>query len=56
MFINPLQHGFQKGLICETQLATTVDQLQKRLDDKQQADLIIIDFQKTFDKVPTDTF
>ena len=52
MFINPLQHGFQKGLSCETQLATTVDQLQKRLDDKQQVDLIILDFQKAFDKVP----
>ena len=51
-FINPLQHGFQKGLSCETQLATTVDQLQKRLDDKQQVDLIILDFQKAFDKVP----
>ena len=46
-FINPLQHGFQKGLSCETQLATTVDQLQKRLDDKQQVDLIILDFQKS---------
>ena len=52
MFINPLQHGFQKGLSCETQPATTVDQLQKRLDDKQQVDLIILDFQKAFDKVP----
>ena len=51
-FINPLQHGFQKGLSYETQLATTVDQLQKRLDDKQQVDLIILDFQKAFDKVP----
>ena len=51
-FINPLQHGFQKGLSCETQPATTVDQLQKRLDDKQQVDLIILDFQKAFDKVP----
>ena len=56
MTINPLQHGFQQGLSCETQLATTVHLLQKRLDDKQQADLIILDFQKTFDKVPADTF
>ena len=52
MFINPLQHGFQKGLSCDTQLATTVYQLQKRLDDKQQVDLIILDFQKAFDKLP----
>ena len=51
-FINPLQHGFQKGLSCESQLAITVDQLQKRLDDKQQIDLIILDFQKAFDKLP----
>ena len=52
MFITPLQHGFQKRLSCETQLATTVDQLQKRIDDKQQVDLIVLDFQKAFDKVP----
>ena len=51
VFINPLHHGFQKGLSCEPQLATIVEQLQKRLDDNQQVDLIILDFQKGFDKV-----
>ena len=29
-----------------------MEQLQKHLDDKQQVDLIILDFQKAFDKVP----
>ena len=53
MFImNPSQHGFQQGLSCDTQLATTVELLQKDLDDKQQTYLIIIVFQKAFDKEP----
>ena len=42
-----------KGILtCETQLAITVKRLQKGLDDKQQIDVIILDFQKAFDKVP----
>ena len=51
-FISNTQHGFQKGLSCETQLATTVEELQKGLDNKYQQDVVILDFYKAFDKVP----
>ena len=51
-FISNTQHGFQKGLSCETQLATTVEELQKGLDNKYQQDVVILDFNKAFDKVP----
>ena len=51
-FINGvLQHGFLKGLSCDTQLVTTVEELQRGLDRKTQYDVIVLDFQKAFDKV-----
>ena len=46
------QHGFRKGRSCETQLSVLVDDLQKILDRKSQADLVIMDFSKAFDTVP----
>ena len=48
-FISNVQHGFQKGLSCETQLAITVEELQKGLDNKYQHD-VLLDFNKTFEK------
>ena len=51
-FISNSQHGFQKGLSCETQLAATIEELQRGLDQKTQYDILILDFQKAFDKVP----
>ena len=51
-FINPAQHGFLKGHSCETQLITTIEDLQKGLDSRSQCDMIVLDFQKAFDKVP----
>ena len=51
-FISNTQHGFQKGLSCETHLATTVEELQKGLDNKYQQYVVILDFNKAFDKVP----
>ena len=50
-FINGVQHGFLKGLSCDTQLVTTVEELQRGLDRKTQYDVIVLDFQKVFDKV-----
>ena len=46
------QHGFRKGRSCETQLSALVDDLQKILDRRSRADLIIMDFSKAFDTVP----
>ena len=51
-FITASQHGFQKGLSCETQLVATIEQLQKGMDQKSQHDILVLDFQKAFDKVP----
>ena len=46
------QHGFRKGRSCETQLAALVDDLHQIVDDRGQADLVIMDFSKAFDTVP----
>ena len=46
------QHGFRKGRSCETQLIITVDEITKSLDNRSQADLLILDFSKAFDTVP----
>ena len=50
-FINGVQYGFLKGLSCDTQLVTTMEELQRGLDKKAQYDVIVLNFQKTFDKV-----
>ena len=51
-FLTNLQHGFRKQHGCETQLLTVVEDLAKGIDNRSQWDLIILDFQKAFDKVP----
>ena len=47
----PLQHGFQRGLSCESQLIEFIDDVTKNLDQGKQTDCLIMDFSKTFDKV-----
>lgn len=51
-FIHPSQHGFRKGLSCETQLAAFIHDLHTNLDRNIQTDAIFLDFEKAFDKVP----
>ena len=51
-FIVETQHGFQKRLSCDTQLVITTEQLQKGMDQKYQQNIILLDIQKAFDKVP----
>ena len=51
------QHGFRSGRSCETQLVQFIHDLRENLDGAhnrghKQADLIITDFAKAFDKVP----
>ena len=46
------QHGFRKGISCETQLAGLANDFSTTLDSKGQADMIIMDFSKAFDTVP----
>ena len=45
------QHGFRKRRSCESQLITTVHDLTKGLDNRQQIDAILLDFSKAFDNV-----
>ena len=45
------QHGFRANHSCETQLIDTIDDLARGLHNKQQLDLLILDFSKAFDKV-----
>ena len=42
----------RKRRSCETQLITTVDDLARGLNEKQQVNAILLDFSKVFDKVP----
>jgi hypothetical protein len=46
----PLQHGFRRGLSCETQLLEFIDDISKNLDPGKQTDCLIMDFSKAFDK------
>ena len=46
------QHGFRKRRSCDTQLILTINDLAMGLEEKDQTDLILLDFSKAFDKVP----
>lgn len=47
----PLQHGFQRGLSCESQLIEFIDDVTKNLYQGKQTDCIIMNFSKAFDNV-----
>ena len=53
--LHPNQHGFRKGLSCETQLVDTIHELAYSINQKTQTDVIFLDFSKAFDKVSHDT-
>ena len=46
------QHGFQKGLSCETQLISIIHEWASILNVRGQVDVIFLDFEKAFDSVP----
>ena len=50
--ITRLQHGFQAGLSCSTQLLTVVHDWASVLNTHGQVDVIFLDFAKAFDSVP----
>ena len=50
--ITPLQHGFQRGLSCDTQLISVTHEWAKVLNIHGQVDVIFLDFAKAFDSVP----
>ena len=50
--INPSQHGFLKAKSCLTNLLCFLEEITKWVDDVSPVDVIYLDFQKAFDKVP----
>ena len=49
--LSDAQHGFRKQRSCETQLILTIDDLARGLDDRAQIDVVLLDYEKAFDKV-----
>lgn len=50
--LSKIQHGFRKGLSCETQLLITYHEIAKLVNAGKQVDLVFLDFSKAFDRVP----
>ena len=50
--LSQFQHGFRKKHSCETQLLSTIEDLARSLDKREQIDCLILDFSKAFDSVP----
>ena len=50
--INPSQHGFLKARSCLTNLLCFFEEITKWVDEGSPVDVIYLDFQKAFDKVP----
>ena len=48
---SPHQHGFQRGLSCQTQLITVIYEWALVLDVHGQVDVVFLDFAKVFDSV-----
>ena len=46
------QHGFTKGRSCLTNLLTAMENWTREIDDKNDVDVIYLDFAKAFDSVP----
>ena len=49
---NPDQHGFTKGRSCLTNLLETIESWTEDVNQGDSVDVILLDFQKAFDKVP----
>ena len=45
------QHGFRRGLYCNTQLITVMHQIFEFVDDGKTVQIATFDFAKAFDKV-----
>ena len=50
--INTSQHGFLKARSCLTNLLCFFEEITMWLDDGSPVDVVCLDFQKAFDKVP----
>ena len=54
LYTCPNQHGFRKGLSCETQLVDIIHELAHSVNQNTQTDVIFLDFSKASDKVSHD--
>ena len=45
-------HGFRRGLSCETQLCATIHDILAAIDKDQSVHAAVLDFTKSFDRVP----
>ena len=52
MLINPSQHWFLKARSCLTNLLCFLEEIARWVDDGSPVDVIYLDFQYSFDKVP----
>ena len=50
--LSDVQHGFRKKRSCTSQLTLAIHDLAKGIDNREQIDVILLDFSKAFDKVP----
>ena len=50
--LSDTQHAFRKGHSCETHLTTVINDWAKILDNRDQVDTFILDFEKAFDTPP----
>ena len=50
--INTYQHGFLKSRSCLTNILCFLEEITKWVDDGSPVDVVYVDFQKAFDKVP----
>ena len=54
--INISQHGFLKARSCLTNLLCFFEEITKWVDDGSPVDVVYLDFQQAFDKVPHQRF
>ena len=50
--LNSSQHGFLKARSCLTNMLCFLEEITKCIDEGSPVDIICLDFQKAFDKVP----
>ena len=49
---NRQQHGFRKGLSCETQICATMQDILYSTDKHETVHVAVLDFTKAFDRPP----
>ena len=52
--LSDAQHGFRSQKLCKFHLILVINELAKSLGSGDQIDVILFDFQKSFNKVPQD--